>query len=89
MDIPELLADALDTTTLVAGLILSCCVLMTVAMILAMLHLDLMPTVIIVLAFGGLLTAIGWLYPWFMVTAVLVVCALAGAKFASGGSPSE
>lgn len=88
MTLPSLLAGALDTTTLVAGLILSCAVLITVMMILAMLEVDLMPMTIVVLGFAGLLTAVGWLSSWFIIMAVLVVCALAGARF-MGGSPSD
>lgn len=89
MGIPEVLAGALDTTTMVAALILSMLILTTVAMILAALDAGFIPIAIIVFGLSAVLTAMGWLNQWFIIIAVLLVCAGAGIRFATattGGS---
>lgn len=83
MGIPEVLAGALDTTTMVAGLILSMLILTTVAMILAALEAPFIPIAIITFGLAAVLTAIGWLDQWFIIISVLIIVAVAGIKLAT------
>lgn len=82
MDFPNLIANALGTTELVGGLILSVAVLTMVGLALSMARMDILPTILILFAVGGLLTAIGWLGIWFLILSGLTVASLFGVKVA-------
>lgn len=84
MDLPEAIGDVLGVSTDTGGLLLSCVVLMAVGLALAYAKLDLLPMLIILLTFAGLLTAVGWLSQWLLVMAAIVIVTLFGIKLGKG-----
>lgn len=86
-DIPAGLADSLGITVLAAEFLLSSGVLLAVGLALAMLKGSNMAlTVIVMLAFLGMLTAIGWLEAWLIVMVALVIALMFGAKLRDWGA---
>lgn len=85
-DFPEAIGDVLGVTDETAGLLLSCVILMGVALALTVTkrQFDLLPTLVIIIAFAGLLTAIGWLTSWFLIMVALCIAGLFGVRIARG-----
>jgi hypothetical protein len=80
-DIPSGMAAALGTNVDVAKLILSCGILMSAGIAMAVVGKgqNMMGTMVILLSIEGALTAIGWLLPWLLLlTAVLIAAMFAG-----------
>jgi hypothetical protein len=85
-DIPEALSDSLGITTTAAEMVLSACVLLSVGLLLAILKGGNMAlTSIVLLAFVGMLTAIGWLDAWLLVMAALIIALIFGAQLRDWG----
>lgn len=85
-DLPEAVGDVLGVSTDTGGLLLSCVVLMGVALALTVTkrQMDLLPMLVLLLAFAGLLTAIGWLSQWFLVLTAILIASLFGVRVAKG-----
>ena len=78
-DVPDGLADQLEVSRTVAELILSCSVLLCVGLVLAVaMGEDNNPLTIVIMMIGlvGMLTAIQWLDPWFLVMICMIIALL-------------
>lgn len=84
MDLPEAVGDVLGVSESTGGLLLSAVILMSAGLALGYAKLDLMPMLIVLLAFAGLLTAVGWLSQWLLVMSAILIVALFGFKVAKG-----
>lgn len=89
-DIPEGLADALEfSNTYVAEAILSTMVLASLAVCLAMLKAPMQPTIIVLIAAMGALTAMGWLDTWVLVLVGILTATIFASMLVSGGTPID
>ena len=78
-DVPDGLADQLEVSRGVAELILSCSVLLCVGLVLAVaMGEDKNPLTIVIMMIGlvGMLTAIQWLDPWYLVMICMIIALL-------------
>lgn len=83
-EIPQSLADSLGISTIAAEYILSACVLLSAGLALSMFKgSNMAATAIILLAMIGMLTAIGWLDAWLLITAVIVIALFFGEQLRS------
>ena len=81
-DVPDGLADQLEVSRGVAELILSCSVLLCVGLVLAVaMGEDKNPLTIVIMMIGlvGMLTAIQWLDPWYLVMICMIIALLYGS----------
>ena len=85
-DIPEGLADALDTDDYVAEAILSVMMLVSITLVLAMLRLPTQATIIVLIAVIAALTAMSWLDPLVILLVAILAAALFGREIISGGT---
>jgi len=75
-DVPDGLAEALEVSRTTSELILSCAILLSVGLVLGVTsNKDTSPMLIIIILIGfvGLLTAIQWLDPWFLVMICMII----------------
>jgi hypothetical protein len=74
-DIPSAVSSTLGVSVGVAGLILSCGILLCLALLVSMSgrRSNMLATTAIMLAGVGTLTAIGWLYSWLIVMLAIIV----------------
>ena len=75
-DVPDGLADQLEVSRGVAELIISCSVLLSVGLFMAVaMGDDQNPLLIVIMMIGfvGLLTAIQWLDPWLLVMICMII----------------
>ena len=79
-DIPNGVSDALGVSTQIAGLILSCGVLVSLALVISMSgkNTNMIATAAVMLAAIGTLTAIGWLYSWLIIVLIVVLALMFG-----------
>lgn len=79
-DIPNGVSDALGVSTQIAGLILSCGVLVSLALVISMSGKkpNMIATAAVMLAAIGTLTAIGWLYSWLIIVLIVVIALMFG-----------
>ena len=78
-DVPDGLADQLEVSRTVAELILSCSILLSVGLFMAVaMGDDQNPLLILIMMIGlvGLLTAIQWLDPWLLVMVSMIIALL-------------
>lgn len=86
-DAPESLADSLGVTTIAAEYILSAAVLLSVGLALALFKgSNMAATVIVLLAFIGMLTAIGWLDAWLLIMVALIIALMFGSQLREWGT---
>ena len=75
-DVPDGLAEALEVSRTTSELILSCAILLSVGLVLAVSsNRDTSPMLIIIILIGfvGMLTAIQWLDPWYLVMICMII----------------
>jgi hypothetical protein len=74
-DIPSAVSETLGVSIQVAGLILSCGILLCVALLISMSgkNPNMIATSAVMLATVGTLTAISWLYSWLIVMLAIVI----------------
>jgi uncharacterized membrane protein YeiH len=79
-DIPNGVSDALGVSTQIAGLILSCGVLVSLALVISMSGKkpNMIASAAVMLAAIGTLTAIGWLYSWLIIVMIVVLALMFG-----------
>jgi len=82
-DIPNQVGAALGITAENAALLLSCCILISIAMVLAMAgkKVNILTTAIPMIATMGFLVAIAWLPYWILLVLALLVAGIVGMKF--------
>ena len=82
-DIPNQLGSALDITAENAGLLLSCCILVSIGLVLAMAgkKVNILTTAIPMIATMGFLVAIAWLPYWILFVIALLIAGIVGMKF--------
>lgn len=86
-DIPPSIAESLGISETAAEMILSASILLSVGLFVGMLKFSNMAvTAIILLAFTGMLTAIGWLDGWLIVMAALIIALFFGAQLRDWGT---
>jgi hypothetical protein len=88
-DIPAGMASSLGISSDLAKMILSCAILFSAGLLIAMIgkKANIMVTIIILLSIEGVLTAVGWLTPWLlMLSAVLIAAMFAGTMRKALGS---
>jgi len=81
-DVPDGLADQLEVSRGVAELILSCSILLSVGLLMAVaMDEDSNPLMILIMMIGlvGMLTAIQWLDPWLLVMISMIIALLYGS----------
>jgi hypothetical protein len=87
----HLIGERLGVSQSTVGFILSTCVLLAVALMLAMVKLPGMGIIIVLIGTMGMCTILGWLPIWVPALAALLTAGLWGAKFAGwlGGGGGE
>lgn len=83
-DITDAFSEEIGVSSYVGTMILSFAMLGALAMVLAVLRLDLLPTLLVLLVGVGACTAIGWLDPWVLIMSAVVIGAYFAAAIKSG-----
>jgi hypothetical protein len=83
IDLPTQVGAALGSDATTGGLILSVAILASVGLALGATRINIIGTIMVLLATAGVLTAIGWLGAWFLIVSVILIAALFGTKLAS------
>lgn len=86
-DIPNGVAEALGVSVQVAGLILSCGILLSLALLVSMSgkKSNMLAISAVMLGAVGTLTAIGWLYSWLIVMLAILIALMFGGALRDWG----
>lgn len=81
-DLPIGLADALDTTTMVAGLILASAILVSLGLALAVAKMDIIGIFAVMLPVLVLLIVFDWIPDWILILVIMIIAAMFGSRMA-------
>jgi hypothetical protein len=90
-DIPASVSESLGISVGVAGLILSCGILLSIALIISMAgrNSNMIATSAVMIGTVGALTAIGWLYSWVIIMLVIIIALMFGGAMRDWSESSK